>query len=246
MIESVPEAIFVRDARSRRFTLLNRAAEEFLGIPREDVVGKTAEEVYPPEAAEGIARRDEELLRKGELVLDGLPIVTPKKGERLVTLRRKLLTSSDGEPQYILSVIQDVTERRRAEESIRHLAHHDLLTDLPNRVLFGERLASASKRAGDAGQRFALLCIDLDRLKEVNDVFGHAAGDQLLCEVSRRLLAACGDAFLARLGGDEFALIVENVCHAADIAALTDRLRAFKFEPDLASASPFSPMTGGI
>ena len=226
IIESVPEAILVKNANDRRFTLLNRAAEEFLGMSRADVIGKTAAQIYPEESAKRIAKHDDELVRSGSIFIDNHMLESPTKGRRRVTLTRKRLQGADNEPRHLLTVIQDLTERRRFEERIVHLAHHDPLTDLPNRALFNERLAAARSNAIGSGGRFAVACIDVDRLKETNDVFGHAAGDRLLCEMSRRLLAVAGDAFLARVGGDEFALILENVAEVSDIEALTDRLLA--------------------
>jgi predicted signal transduction protein with EAL and GGDEF domain len=95
--------------------------------------------------------------------------------------------------------MEDVTERKRANERIAYLAHHDVITNLPNRPAFTECLASVLERSAAGGERFAVLSIDLDRFKEVNDVFGHSVGDALLCEVSRRLQAAVGGAFLARV-----------------------------------------------
>ena len=226
VVESVPDAILVKDVHSRRFTMLNCAAEDLIGMSRVDVLGKTADAIYPPDYAKLVWKEDEELLRSGELFLDDHTIELRGRESRIVTINRKLLKDGKGVPQFMVAVIHDITERKRAEERIAHLAHHDPLTDLPNRASFNERLAAAlGGRIGSAG-RFAVLCIDLDRLKEVNDVFGHAAGDQLLREVSRRLLAAAGDVFLARLGGDEFALIAETVDQPSGIAELTDRLLA--------------------
>jgi diguanylate cyclase (GGDEF)-like protein len=107
-----------------------------------------------------------------------------------------------------VGMIEDVTERRRAHERITYLAHHDPLTELPNRTEFSEHLARTIESSTAANEAFGLLCLDLDRFKEVNDVHGHLVGDALLREVAGRLRSAARDAFVARLGGDEFTLIV--------------------------------------
>jgi diguanylate cyclase (GGDEF)-like protein len=132
----------------------------------------------------------------------------------------------DGAPQYLVNVLQDVTEHKRAEARIAHMAHFDGLTDLPNRAAFGECLATTLERAAREKERFALLCLDLDRFKEVNDVFGQAAGDAVLRKVAERLANSCGEAFLARLGGDEFAVIAGGGTQPAGAAALAERLTA--------------------
>jgi diguanylate cyclase (GGDEF)-like protein len=121
-------------------------------------------------------------------------------------------------------VIEDITERQQAEERIAHLAHHDPLTDLPNRAAFNEHLKTAIEKAAKTRENFAVICIDFDRFKEVNDVFGHATGDQLLQEMARRLKAAAGDVFVARLGGDEFTLVGTDGPTSA--AALAEKLLA--------------------
>jgi diguanylate cyclase (GGDEF)-like protein len=125
-----------------------------------------------------------------------------------------------------VSTHEDITARRHAEQRIAHMAHHDALTDLPNRAAFTERLASTLERAKEGSDSFALLCIDLDRFKEVNDVFGHSTGDALLLEVSRRLQGVAGKAFLARLGGDEFTMILADVAQPSGAEGMADRLLA--------------------
>jgi diguanylate cyclase (GGDEF)-like protein len=118
---------------------------------------------------------------------------------------------------------EDITERRRSESRIRFLAQHDVLTELPNRLLFNERLNEALATAHEESP-CALLCLDLDGFKEVNDRFGHAAGDLLLKEVGRRLLSNLRkDDTAARLGGDEFAVLLRNV-PAAEAVATAQRI----------------------
>ena len=119
---------------------------------------------------------------------------------------------------------EEITERKRAEAKIAHLAHHDALTGLPNRAAFNERFAATLEQAKRGGQQFALVCIDLDRFKYVNDLFGHAVGDAFLCQVARRLQNASRDSFLARIGGDEFSLIVVGNNVAETTARLAERI----------------------
>jgi diguanylate cyclase (GGDEF)-like protein/PAS domain S-box-containing protein len=227
VLENVPATIIVKDARDLRFLLLNRASEEFLGVPREQILGKTARDLFPLAEAEEMEARDRMLLAEGKRkVFNVRPVETPGNGRRLVTSTRLAIAGEDGAPQYLVNVLQDVTEHKRAEARIAHMAHFDGLTDLPNRAAFNECFATTLERAAHEKGRFALLCLDLDRFKEVNDVFGHAVGDTLLRRIAERLASAAGDAFLARLGGDEFAVIASGGGQPAGAAALAERLMA--------------------
>jgi diguanylate cyclase (GGDEF)-like protein len=114
---------------------------------------------------------------------------------------------------------------------IVHLAHHDSLTGLPNRAAFTEHLAEALRDASVTRSDFAVVCIDLDEFKEANDVFGHAAGDQLLAAVAQRLKGAIGEAFLARVGGDEFTVISAVGKQPETAAALAEHLLKIASEP---------------
>ena len=172
------------------------------------MLGKTAGEVLPEATAETINAEDRKLIESGET-----PVPRRARGrharQRHPHRHRDAIAGmgADGKPQYLISVIRDVTDRKRHEQRIAHMAHHDPLTDLPNRDGFNECIAATIDLAAASGESFAVLCIDLDRFKAVNDVFGHAAGDALLREVARRLEAVCQGAFLARVGGDEFTII---------------------------------------
>jgi diguanylate cyclase (GGDEF)-like protein len=111
---------------------------------------------------------------------------------------------------------------KRAAERIAHMAHHDPLTGLPNRTAFATHFATVLDRAAAAGSGFAIMCIDLDRFKEINDLFGHPAGDRVLREVSNRLLTAAKGGFVARFGGDEFTIIVEGLEQSSVAASLAE------------------------
>ncbi len=123
-----------------------------------------------------------------------------------------------------VSTHQDVTEQRRIEERIRHLARHDVLTDLPNRLMFRETMEAAEERIMRR-EIVAVLAVDLDRFKAVNDTLGHGSGDALLRLVAERLKQACreGD-IVARLGGDEFAVLSGSLLHARDAATIAERI----------------------
>jgi diguanylate cyclase (GGDEF)-like protein/PAS domain S-box-containing protein len=136
-------------------------------------------------------------------------------------IRRKLQAGLRGNEVY---AIRDLTERRRSEAKIAHMARHDALTDLPNRILLRERLEPALTSA-NGDQKVALLCIDLDRFKAVNDMHGHPVGDVLLKQVAKRLLG-CVRArdTVARIGGDEFVVVHSSADPSKEAAALAARL----------------------
>jgi diguanylate cyclase (GGDEF)-like protein/PAS domain S-box-containing protein len=234
VIEHVPLPIIVKDvvgleadARDSRFTLFNRAYEELTGDSRADLIGKTAHQIYPNERADFIVQADNETLRSKMTVLTSEhPILTPHHGPRLVTARKTVIRDDEGKPQYLLTVVDDVTEQRRAEQRITYLAHNDTLTDLPNRPTFVEYLDTTLAEAEKTATEFAVLCIDLDRFKEANDIYGHQVGDALLREAARRLRTAADGVFVARVGGDEFTLIAKSGPQRATAAALAERLLA--------------------
>ena len=235
IIESVPAAILVRDAVTRQYMLVNRAAEEHLGADRDAVIGKTAQEIWP-DNAHVIDEHDARLLQsKDSLFLDEHEVESPGKGSRFVTAKRLAITDSDGAPQYLLAVIEDVTERRRANEQIAHLAHHDGLTGLPNRALFLQELEKALNRIDD-DQKLALLYLDFDQFKHVNDTFGHSIGDALLKAVAKSLQDCLDDRdFIARLGGDEFAIIRTAIHDAADVTPLLHQIHDALKKPCIVS-----------
>src|SRR5262249_18238054 len=142
VIENVPASIIVKDAHDRRILLVNRAGTEFVGLSRGQIVGRTIDDLFSPDSAERIAAQE----ARGPdgpdpVTVEEYPVETSRNGTRVVNSKRLLIRDSSGRPQYLLAVVEDVTERRRAESRIEHLARHDVLTTLPNRATFNERLA---------------------------------------------------------------------------------------------------------
>ena len=136
----------------------------------------------------------------------------------------------EGQAAYVC-VAFDVTDRNRSQEKITHLASHDALTDLPNRSALDGYLLAAVDRAEITGTGFAVLCIDLDHFKEINDCFGHAIGDAVLREASRRLQEAALGSYVARVGGDEFVGITDQLPLSASAELVATRMRAAFIHP---------------
>ena len=124
----------------------------------------------------------------------------------------------------LVSTHEDITEQRQQEARIRHLARHDALTELPNRIQFLDEMAD-TEAAIERGDRAAVLCIDLDHFKSVNDTLGHAIGDKVLKQVSARLWGTTRETdVLARLGGDEFSLLLRPIEGPSDAAQIAERI----------------------
>jgi diguanylate cyclase (GGDEF)-like protein/PAS domain S-box-containing protein len=225
IIDNVPATIFVKQVSDRRYVLVNRAGEEFWGIPRSEMIGKTSNEVFSNVEGELIATRDDELLQSGEPTFDEREFITATGGSRSIAVRRLIIHGEDRKPRYLLGVAQDITDQKLAAARIAHLAHYDPLTNLPNRVLLRERLEHELTYAKRGGQ-LAVLYLDLDHFKRVNDTLGHSIGDDLLRAVADRLRICLRDSdTIARLGGDEFAIVLAPLSDPTDAANLAQRLR---------------------
>ncbi len=148
--------------------------------------------------------------------------------ETVVTLRNGDMHEIHREPTAdggYVATFDDITQRRRVERRIQHMVHHDALTGLPNRVLFADRLACMVEGLGGTAELVAVLCLDLDRFKQVNDTLGHPAGDELLRHVAARLRGEVRPIdTLSRLGGDEFAIILNSLRDPGEAASFADRV----------------------
>ncbi len=209
VVDNIPVSLIVERVSDGKYLLANRSAEAILNRRREDATGLTAADIFNPREAKLIIARDEAAIKKRGLLTEEHPIST-KDGLRLFLTRRMTVLDEAGAPQYLIKTHEDVTDRRQTESRMAHMAYHDGLTDLPNRAAFLQALAQMIEACDGTDEEFAVLSLDLDGLKEVNDVYGHAIGDKLLIEVARRIRAAARGGVVARLSGDEFGLIIDG------------------------------------
>ena len=227
IIENIPVSVVVKDAKTRKYLLVNRAFETMLGIPRGDCLNRTAFDIHRPEDAQKIDDADTESIRDGDRVnYKEIEVNTPLRGLRMQATSRIVIRKSQGDAKFLIAVIDDVTERKKAEQRIAFLAHHDALTGLANRAALTQKIEEAAARQRRRQEPFTVLLLDLDRFKQVNDTLGHPAGDTLLTEVATRLKSLLRETdVLARLGGDEFAIIQAGEPNQRQAAsALADRI----------------------
>jgi diguanylate cyclase (GGDEF)-like protein/PAS domain S-box-containing protein len=148
-------------------------------------------------------------------------VVWPDGSTHWLTNRGQIHRDADGRAQRVIGVAMDITDRKLAEQRIAHMAHHDALTGLPNRVLLRDRIQQAIAHAHREGTQLAVLFLDLDRFKTINDSLGHQLGDRLLQSVASRILVCVreGDT-VARVGGDEFVIVIPDISSAADASGV--------------------------
>ncbi len=189
------------------------ASDDLLYDKRENVIGKTVNEVLPAERAKAIMGIIQETLKQDQSQIFEYQLKVPKglvdfEGRTSVIQR---YSASDPERQHVLLMARDITQRKEAEREIKQLAFYDPLTELPNRRLLVDRLQRVLAHIKRKQTRGALIFIDLDNFKVVNDSQGHSVGDELLIQVADRLRQTLRNAdTIARMGGDEFIVILEN------------------------------------
>ena len=229
--DNVP-AMTVSWDENLRCRFANKVFAEFFGLAVEDIIGKHVREVL-----------GEEVYREIEghfvQVLQGHP-VTYQRTRKLQNgesryLEIKLLPhiGDQGKVLGCFAVTTDITEHKLAEERIQRVAHHDSLTGLPNRLLFNDRLDQAISLAKRDSRQFALLYLDLDKFKPVNDTLGHTAGDELLQAVAARIRHQVRESdTVARVGGDEFTVILPDIARREEAETVARKIIA-------ALATPF-------
>jgi diguanylate cyclase (GGDEF)-like protein/PAS domain S-box-containing protein len=233
LFDNNPMPMWVFDAETTGFLSVNDAAVQHYGYSRETFLNMRLPEIWPEDewVSHGQALREvgdsyHSNRNWRHLKADGSEI-------QVLTFGRRV--AFDGRDGYLVAIV-DITERRKAEARIAYMAHHDGLTNLPNRELYQERLKQALENAESSNRRVAVLCVDLDLFKNVNDSLGHPIGDRLLKMVADRLRAQVrGSNLAARLGGDEFAIILSSDVspnEASDFAAWLIKVLSAAYDID--------------
>ena len=230
VFEENPGPMWLFDSENLKFMAVNDAAAVLYGYDRESFLKLTLLDVVPQRDREAI----EQAIRTNPAA-GGSPSHVwqhiKADGTEIDVLTYWRNTTFCGRPAQLVAIM-DVTAKHQAETRIAHMAHHDALTDLPNRVLFHERLDEALLRVRRYEETLAVLYLDLDQFKNVNDTLGHPAGDKLLVAVAERLRACVRDCDLAaRFGGDEFAVLQLRLAGPHEAGALAERIVTLLSEP---------------
>jgi len=213
----------------------NKSFAHVFGIRLVDLIGQNFFSLCMPFVAD-IDQRIRKVAASGKIHRDEMRVGTSRGEERTFEYLLVPVLDPKGRCEAVAGSARDITERKAAEEQVRHSANYDSLTDLANRGLFRERLQHELRHAARNGLRLSLLFIDLDHFKEINDQFGHGAGDQLLKEAAQRIKACVRDTdTVARLGGDEFTVILTDVTDAAHIDNIAAEINAELRRPFLLS-----------
>jgi diguanylate cyclase (GGDEF)-like protein/PAS domain S-box-containing protein len=230
VMDAMPFSIAYAD-RNMRYVAVNRRFEEYFGRPREEVIGRPSWEVIGKPLYDSIAPHMEQVMAGREVKYER--VREDHEGRtRHFEVHYLPHIGEGGVVMGHFGILHDITERKRSEAMLEFLANHDQLTQLPNRNQFTQKLHEALARASRYGHRVALLFIDLDRFKNVNDTLGHESGDMLLIAVAGRFRETLRSTdTLARLGGDEFTVVLEEVDGAAQAAASAQRLLATLAQP---------------
>ena len=237
LIDTIPDPIFVKD-KNHRLVVVNQAYCRFIGSSLEMLTSKTDYDLFSKAEADIFWEQDELVLTTNEQLENEENFTDTHGITHLIATKRSLHKDAAGN-LFLVGIIRDITERKRLEEELKqknaelsHQAGHDVLTGLPNRKLFYERLNQSLEKALINDELVALLFLDLDGFKLINDTLGHSIGDLLLKAVSDRLKCClrCSDT-ISRLGGDEFTVILPAIPSREETAKVAEKIRDAIKEP---------------
>jgi diguanylate cyclase (GGDEF)-like protein/PAS domain S-box-containing protein len=232
ILEEIEEGYYEVDLAGN-FTFVNDAACRQFGYSRQELMGMNYRIYVPKEDVKNVYRAWNKVYRTGE-ALKSFPFASIRKDGVQIFLENSIspLRNKEGKIIGFRSISRDITERKQFEQKLAEMATHDALTGLPNRVLLSDRLMVGSALARRNGQRLAVLMLDLDRFKTVNDAMGHSVGDELLKDVGQRLSSIMRKSdTISRIGGDEFVLVLPQISRIDDVTKFAQRILGAFEEP---------------
>jgi len=224
LVDTIPSPVFFKDEEGR-YLGCNTAFEQYIGITRQNLLGRSVYDISPKDLADKYFSADQALFeQRGTQTYEAA--VSYADGSRHdVVFYKATFNKADGSLGGLVGVIHDISERKRMEEAIWHEANYDPLTGLPNRRLLRDRLREELKRGERRHSELALLFIDLDRFKEVNDTLGHDIGDLLLVEAGKRICASLrASDTVSRQGGDEFVVVLPDLAKKSSAAQVAQEI----------------------
>ncbi|MFO0754829.1 MAG: EAL domain-containing protein [Thermodesulfovibrionales bacterium] len=226
ILSTIPDIAWLKD-RENRFVAVNEAFGTTCGMRPEELAGKTDFDIWSGEAAAHYRADDEAVMASGRR-RQFEELLTDRKGaKKWIEVIKTPVFNDVGEVIGMTGIARDISERKRMEETLHHQAHHDILTGLPNKTLFVEHLTAALSRAQRSGGAAAVLFLDLDQFKSVNDTFGHSVGDALLVAVAERLRACLRKTdTVARIGGDTFTVLLPRIARAEEASGIAQKVIA--------------------
>jgi diguanylate cyclase (GGDEF)-like protein/PAS domain S-box-containing protein len=226
LMESTADSIYFKDRDCRLLRVSRKMARDLGSSDPEDLVGKTDIELFGEAFGRGTRADDIRIMDMDRPIVGMIESRQMEDGRTNWTLTTKLpLHDESGAVIGLMGITREINEIRQTEVALQHLATHDVLTDLPNRFLMMDRLGQLLSRARRSGAGFAVLFMDIDRFKEVNDTHGHEFGDLLLRAVAQRLAKSVRQSdTVARIGGDEFVIILETAHQIGEADAVADHV----------------------
>jgi diguanylate cyclase (GGDEF)-like protein/PAS domain S-box-containing protein len=233
LLGAIPDTV-VRLRADGTYLDFKAGRDAAFNLPPEGLVGKRLQEVLPADIMEQAMHHIQRALQTGEPQMYEHRF---QDGQSESYFEARIVASGHDE---VVAIVRDITQRKQAEETIRRLAYHDALTGLPNRALFEDRLSVALAQARRHNQMLAVMFLDLDHFKTVNDTLGHSGGDKLLQSVAQELtlLVRDGDT-VARVGGDEFTLLLPNITRMDDATNVAERVLEMLRQPRLLGGHEF-------
>ncbi|CAH0344118.1 EAL domain-containing protein [Bacillus sp. CECT 9360] len=216
---NIEAGIWSKDLNADKFRFVSAGVEPICGFTQEEIMQEKVEweKIVYPEDLPGFLSLQRELF-SGKAIQHEYRITHQNDGIRWVRDHTIPLLNDFGEVTRLTGIITDITDQKIAVARMEHFAHHDYLTDLPNRRLFDKKLSSLIEESQTEDKQFAVIYLDLDGFKRINDSLGHPVGDDLLISLSERLSnLLTGDNFIARMGGDEFAILVSKYLEIDEI-----------------------------